>query len=85
MRLAAGIDARHGEADALAFENRKRQLAEIKYDMPNVRVRCSIGQPEVSSYRSDRGFATIVEIDGRLAGGMRCDRLAAEPLTRFFQ
>jgi hypothetical protein len=41
VRLAVGVDARRHDADALAFEHRKRSGAEIENDVAHVAVGAS--------------------------------------------
>ena len=85
MRLAVGRGARRDDADALAFQHRKRLVAEIQDDVAHVGIGVGMGEAEIAGHRRLRGLAAVVEIDRRLAGGMRRHRLAAEPLARFLK
>jgi hypothetical protein len=67
MRLAVRAQARHDDADALAFEDGKRLLAEIQDDMAHVGVGRRVGEPEIAGHRGQCGLAAVIKIDRRLA------------------
>ena len=85
MRLAARVGARRDDADALALQHRKRLIAEIQNDVADVGIGIGMGEAEIAGHGRLRRLAAIVEINSRLAGGVRGHRLAAEPLARFLE
>lgn len=83
MRLAVGIGPRHHDADALPFQHRKGDIAEIEYHVTNVVFRIGGRQPKIAGDRGHRRLDAIEEIDCRLGRGR--DRLAADTAMGFRQ
>ncbi len=66
MRLAARIQARWDHAHRLAFEHRKRLVAEVEHDVADV-ARCAVtGQPQVPADRGDDRVCNAVQVDVRM-------------------
>src|SRR5579863_4396944 len=78
MRLAVLIGARRGYANALAFQNRERRLAEVQDDVLDVIVRGRIGEAVRPDHCRDGGAGAAEEVDARLRRRRRRDALAAD-------
>ncbi len=77
MRPAAVVVAGQHDADALAFEHRKRGRAEVENDVVNFCAGVGPGEFQIAGDLGFRRCTAAEEIDARLTRGSRRLHLAA--------